>query len=332
MRRVLLLAAACLFAAGSTFAAEYVFQFGFETPRTDSQFIGAEHFAKVAAEKSGGRIEIQLYPDGVLGNGPTMLADMQGGDLDMYMGGSGFFANMAQKLNILDIPFLFRGTKHVDTLLEGDFGRLMLDELNAHEIKGLAFWENGFRCLTNLRNPVKVAADVKGMKLRTLANPMHIEAWTLLGTNPVPMPLSELYTALETKTVEGQEHPLNVTYSAKLYEVQKYISASNHAYSPLIVGMNLDRFNSLPKDIQDILIESCIEGARYQKNYIRSNIAKMVEEMKAFGCEVVPAEQVDMKSFQDVVGGKTRAMYLEQYGGDTGQQWLKIIDDGAIDG
>ena len=331
MRKTLLLAAVCMLAATASFAAEYVFQFGFETPRTDSQYIGAEHFAKVAAEKSGGRIEIQLYPDGVLGNGPTMLADMQGGDLDMYMGGSGFFANMAQKLNILDIPFLFRGTKHVDTLLEGDFGRLMLDELDSHDIKGLAFWENGFRCLTNLRNPVSKAEDVKGLKLRTLANPMHIEAWTLLGTNPVPMPLSELYTALETKTVEGQEHPLNVTYSAKLYEVQKYISVSNHAYSPLIVGMNLEKFESLPEDIQNILIESCIEGARHQKKYIRDNIAKMVEEMKEFGCEVVPADQVDMPSFQNVVGEKTRDMYLKQYGGDTGEKWLKIIDDGAVD-
>ena len=330
MRKILLLAVACLLAAGMSVAGEkYTLQFGFETPRTDSQFIGAEHFAKVAKEKSGGRLEIQLFPDSQLGNGPTMLSNMRDGDLDIYMGGSGFFANMAQKLNILDIPFLFQSTDHVDSLLEGDFGRLMLDELDAYDIKGLAFWENGFRCLTNLKNEVKSAADVKGMKLRTLANPMHIEAWTLLGTNPVPMPLSELYTALETKTVEGQEHPLNVTYSAKLYEVQKYITVSNHAYSPLIVGMNLETFEDLPKDLQDILIEAAIEGARFQKKYIRDNIAKMLEEMKAFGCEVVPADQVDMKSFQSVVGEKTRAMYLKDFGGDTGEQWLKLIDDGA---
>ena len=329
MRKTLALAVVCLFVASTTFAAEYVFQFGFETPRADSQFIGAEEFARVAAAKSNGRIEIQLYPDGVLGNGPTMLADMQGGDLDMYMGGSGFFANMAQKLNILDIPFLFTGTDHVDSLLEGDFGRLMLTELEAVDIMGLAFWENGFRCLTNLRNSISKADDVKGMKLRTLANPMHIEAWTLLGTNPVPMPLSELYTALETKTVEGQEHPLNVTFSAKLFEVQKYISVSNHAYSPLILGMNLETYNKLPKDIQDILLEAALAGARFQKKFIRENIATMVKEMEAYGCQIVHANEIDMKSFQNVVGEKTRAMYLNNYGGDTGAQWLKIIDDGA---
>ncbi len=330
MRKMLLLVLIILaLGSGSAFAAEYTFQFGFETPRTDSQFIAAEQFAKLAAEKSNGRIEIQLFPDSVLGTGPTMLADMQGGDLDMYMGGSGFFANMAQKLNILDIPFLFNGTAHVDALLEHDFGRMLLDELDGHGIKGLAFWENGFRCLTNLRNPVTKAEDVKGMKIRTLANPMHIEAWTLLGTNPVPMPLAELYTALETKTVEGQEHPLNVTYSAKLYEVQKYVSVSNHAYSPLILGMNLKRFNALPKDIQDILLECALEGARYQKKYIRSNIAEMLKDMEKFGCEVIPAEKVDMKSFQNVVGEKTRAMYLKNYGGDTGKKWLEIIDAAA---
>ena len=329
MRKTLLLAVCCLFAATATFAAEFVLQFGFETPRTDTQFIGAEEFARVAAEKSGGRIEIQLFPDSILGNATTMMADMRGGDLDMYMGGSGFFANMAQKLNILDIPFLFTGTDHIDTLLEGDFGRLLLDQLDDYGIKGLAFWENGFRCLTNLRNPIVKAEDVKGLKLRTLANPMHIEAWTLLGTNPVPMPLSELYTALETKTVEGQEHPLNVTYGAKLYEVQKYISVSNHAYSPLILGMNLDTFEALPQDIQDILVEAAMIGARFQKKYIRDNIDQMVQEMADYGCEIIPADQMDMKSFQDVVGEQTRAIYLKQYGGDTGEAWLKLIDDSA---
>ena len=228
--------------------------------------------------------------------------------------------------SILDVPFLFNSVQHADKVLEGELGRKMLDTLDAFDMKALAFWENGFRCLTNARNTVRKADDVKGMKLRTLANPMHIEAWTLLGTNPVPMPLSELYTALETKTVEGQEHPLNVTYSAKLYEVQKYISVSNHAYSPLIIAMNKNKFDSMPKDLQDIVIECAVEASRYQKKFIRDNIDKMVQEMKDYGCEIVPASEMDMQSFVNVVGEKTRAMFLKEYGGNVGEAWLKEID------
>lgn len=332
MRKTLLMIlAVCVVAAGAVSAGEtWSLRLGFETPRTDSQFVGSDAMAKYAAEKSGGRIDIKLFPDGVLGSGPTMLSQMRGGTLDIYLGGSGYFANMAQVLNIVDIPFLFMGYKHVDTLLEGDLGRRMLAELDAFDMKGLAFFENGFRCLTNSRRPIRTAADVKGLKLRTLANPMHIEAWTLLGTNPVPMPLSELYTALETGTVEGQEHPLNVTYSAKLFEVQKHISVSNHAYSPLVIAMNKKKFESMPKDLQDILIEAAWHGARAQKDFIRSNIADMVKSMAAFGCEIVPANEVDMKSFVDIVGQKTRDMYLKDFGGEKGAEWLKEIDAAAI--
>jgi tripartite ATP-independent transporter DctP family solute receptor len=329
MRKTLWLAVmACILAVGAAGAGETIrLRFGYETPETDSQHVGALVFKKYVAEKTGGQADIQLFPNSVLGSGPDMLSQMRGGSLDIYMGGSGFFATLAGKLNILDIPFLMTTTEQVDTLLETDFGRLLLDELDAHDMKGLAFWENGFRCLTNFRNPIRAAKDVLGLKLRLPSMPMFMEAWKILGTNPVPMPLSELYTALETKTVEGQDHPLNVTYSAKLYEVQKYISVSNHAYSPLINAMNLKKFNSLPSNIQKVLLEGAIEGAREQKKFIRANIAKMLEEMAAYGCEIVPVSEMDMKSFSDGLGDKIRNIYLTQHGGDTGAAWLKKIDD-----
>jgi tripartite ATP-independent transporter DctP family solute receptor len=328
MKKFLFLAAlAWAMTAGAAYAADYVLRFGFETPQTDSQYVGAEFMKKYVEEKSGGKLELRLFPGSTLGSGPDMLAQMRGGALDMYMGGSGFFATLAGKLNILDIPFLITSPAKVDGLLEGDFGRQMLDELDAHGMKGLAFWENGFRCLSNFRNPIKNANDVKGLKLRLPGMPMMIEAWKILGTNPVPLPLSELYTALETKAVEGQDHPLNVTYSAKLYEVQKYISVSNHAYSPLIAAMNLAKFKSLPADLQKILLDGALEGARHQKKFIRANITKMLEEMGKYGCEIVPANQMDMKSFADVLGSKVRDIYLKEHGGDTGAAWLKKIDD-----
>ena len=327
------LALVCLLSGGAVLGGEkFVLRVGFETPRTDSQYVGASYMAKLVNERSGGRIELKLFPDSVLGNGQAMISQVRGGTLDIYLGGSANFANFAKKLNILDIPFLFLGPKHVDVVLEGDFGRTMLGELDPFDMKGLAFWENGFRCLTNSKREVKKADDVKGLKLRTLSNPMHILAWELLGTNPVPMPLAELFTAMETKTVEGQEHPINVTYSAKLYEVQKYLSVSNHAYSPLIMVMNDKKFASMPEDLQKILVECAIEGGRHQKKFIRDNIAGYIKKIADYGCVITPADQMDMKSFSDVVGEKTRAMYLKDYGGDTGAEWLKKIDDASIEG
>jgi tripartite ATP-independent transporter DctP family solute receptor len=319
---------ACLLAVSCVGAGETIrLRFGFETPETDSQFIGADFMRKFVADQTGGQLVLQLFPNSTLGTGPDMLSQMRGGSLDIYMGGSGFFATLAGKLNILDIPFLFTTVKQIDSLLEGDFGRLMLDELDAYDMKGLAFWENGFRCLTNFRNPVKAAKDVIGLKLRLPSMPMFLEAWKILGTNPVPMPLSELYTALETKTVEGQDHPLNVTYSAKLYEVQKYISVSNHAYSPLIIAMNLKKFQSMPANVQKALLDGALAAAKHQKKFIRDNISKMLKEMGDYGCEIVPAEQMDMKSFSDGLGTKIRDIYLNQHGGDVGKAWIKKVDE-----
>ncbi len=331
-KRMLLTVLFCLALGGLAMAAEYTIRLGFETPRTDSQYIGAAEMAKLVKEKSGGRIELKLFPDSVLGNAQAMLSQVRGGTLDIYLGGTGNFSGVVKKINIVDIPFLFRGPKHVDAVLEGDFGRLMLKEFEPFDMVGLAFWENGFRCITNSKREVKTAADVKGLKLRTVSNPMHIMAWELLGTNPVPMPLSELFTALETKTVEGQEHPINVTYSAKLYEVQKYLSVSNHAYSPLVMVMNDKVFAKLPADLQKVMIDCAVEAGKFQKKYVRDNIDSFVKKIADYGCVVTPANQVDYKSFADTVGDKVRQLYLDQYGGNTGGEWLKKIDGMAVDG
>ncbi len=315
--------------AGAAHAAKdkITLRVGFETPRSDSQYVGTEFMKKYVEEKSGGRIEMRLFPGSMLGSGQDMLAQMRSGTLDIFMSGAGYFATLAGKLNILDIPFLLTSTQQVDTLLEGRFGRMLLDELEPYDMKGLAFWENGFRCLTNFRNPIRNADDVKGLKLRLPGYPMFITAWEILGTNPVPLPLAELYTALETKAVEGQDHPLNVTYSAKLYEVQKYVSVSNHAYTALIMAMNRARFESLPADLQQILLDGALEAGRYQKKFVRENIEKMLAEMADYGCEIVTADQMDMQSFSDVLGNSIRDMYVKEYGGDTGSAWLKEIDE-----
>ncbi|MDR1536262.1 MAG: TRAP transporter substrate-binding protein [Planctomycetota bacterium] len=309
-----------LFAFAAPAGESITLRLGYETPRSDSQHLGAQRMAKALEEKTGGRLKLQLFPDAVLGNSQGMITQVRAGTVDMYMGGSAIFTGVEPRLNVLDIPFLFHNPRHVDDALDAEVGEEMLKTLEAVDMKGLAYWENGFRSVTNGRNPVNKPEDVKGLKIRTLANPMHIEAWRLLGTNPVPMPISELYTALETGAVEAQEHPVNVTYSAKLYEVQKYLSMTRHAYSPLIISINLKKFESLDGDLRDALVETAREAGKWQRKYVRDNEKMFVDKMAEEGIEVV--WEVDMQPFRDIVEKDVRKLYTDQYGDD----WLKKID------
>jgi tripartite ATP-independent transporter DctP family solute receptor len=215
---------------------------------------------------------------------------------------------------------MFKDTDHAYRVLDGKIGQDVLDKLGEFGLKGLAYWDNGWRELTNNRNPVNKPEDVKGMKVRTTGSPAHIEAFKLLGANPVPMPLAELYTALEMKTVDAQEHPLGVLWSAKLYEVQKYLSLTNHAYSALIVVMNKAKFDGLPPDQQKALVEAAREAGMYQRKLNNDNMAKIVADVKKAGMQVI--EQVDGGPFLEATK-PGRDTFTAKFGG---ADIIKAID------
>jgi tripartite ATP-independent transporter DctP family solute receptor len=135
-------------------------------------------------------------------------------------------------------------------VLDGTVGQSLLDELGKHGLKGLAYFENGWRALTNNKRPVRTPEDAKGLKLRSTPNPYHLQAFRLLGMNPSPLPISELYSALETRAFDAQEHPIPVLWSSKFYEVQKFLTVSNHAYSPIVAAMHKPKFDGLPPEHQ----------------------------------------------------------------------------------
>jgi tripartite ATP-independent transporter DctP family solute receptor len=215
---------------------------------------------------------------------------------------------------------MFKDTDHAYRVLDGKIGQDVLDKLGEFGLKGLAYWDNGWRELTNNRNPVNKPEDVKGMKVRTTGSPAHIEAFKLLGANPVPMPLAELYTALEMKTVDAQEHPLGVLWSAKLYEVQKYLSLTNHAYSALIVVMNKAKFDGLPPDQQKALVEAAREAGMYQRKLNNDNMAKIVADVKKAGMQVI--EKVDGGPFLEATK-PGRDTFTAKFGG---ADIIKAID------
>lgn len=303
--------------AGSA-SASTTLRFGYEAPRSDTQHAAAKKFNDLLKEKTKGEIKLSLFPDSTLGNAQTMISAVRGGTIDLEMSGSPNFSGLVPKLNVIDIPFIFQNREHAYAVLDGEIGQNLLKELEAQGLKGLAFWEVGFRSFTNSKHPVKTPDDIKGLKVRTNQNPMYIQAFSILGANPVPMPLSELYTALETRAVDAQEHPVGIVWSAKLYEVQKHLSLTNHGYTPLIVVMNKAKFDGLSPELQTALVEAAKEAGAYQRQLNLENEKGIIEKMQKAGIEVI--DTVDTKPFKAAIESEVRKAFIEKNGDDLVKQ------------
>ena len=295
-------------------------RFASEAPRSDTQFQAGEKFSELLKAKTGGALDLKVFPDSSLGAFQAAISGVRGGTIDIIVSGSGNFAGLVPLMGIFDIPFMFKDTAHAYRVLDGKPGQDMLDKLGEFNMKGLAYWDNGWRQMSNSKHPINTPADVKGLKMRTTGSPAHIEAFKLLGANPVPMPLAELYTALEMKTVDAQEHPIGVLWSAKLYEVQKHLSLTYHAYSALVVVMNKKKFDALSPENQKAIMEAAREAGQYQRKLNNENIAKIVADLKKLNVAVV--EKVDPAPFLEVTkpGRKT---FTDKFGGE---DIIKAID------
>lgn len=318
-------AALSLLVAASAMAQEPAvkIRFGYSGAETDSQHMAAQSFANAVKLRSNGAIDVQLFPGSALGNDKTMITGVRAGSLDMEMSGSPNFSELAPKMTVLDIPYLFTGSPHVYKVLDGPIGRGLLDELNGAGLKGLAFWEVGFRSITNNVRPVLGPADLKGLKLRTSNNPLHQKAFWLLGTYPMPIPLNELYKALETRQVDAQEHPVGITWSSRFYEVQKYLTLTRHAYTPLVLVMNRGRFDRLSAAYKKIVLQAAAESAQFQREQNARNEQIYIADLKLRGMQVI--ETVDPAPFRKIVAAPIRQFFAEKNGPDL----LNAIDKAA---
>ncbi|ELT9180721.1 TRAP transporter substrate-binding protein [Salmonella enterica] len=319
--RSLLIAGLTVFSV-SSLAAQSL-RFGYETPQTDSQHIAAKKFNELLKEKTNGELTLKLFPDSTLGNAQAMISGVRGGTIDMEMSGSNNFTGLAPVFNLLDVPFLFRDTAHAHKTLDGKVGDELKKSLDSKGLKVLAYWENGWRDVTNSRAPVKTPGDLKGLKIRTNNSPMNIAAFKIFGANPIPMPFSEVYTGLETRTIDAQEHPINVVWSAKFYEVQKYLSLTHHAYSPLLLVINKAKFDALSPQLQEALLSSAKEAGDYQRELVAEDQQKIIDGMKEAGVEVLT--DIDRKAFSDALGSQVRDMFLKD--NPQGADLLKAVDE-----
>jgi len=276
-----------------------VLKLGMTINEQDSFYVCAKKFAELVKERTNNAYNIELFPNSALGDERTMLESMQMGTLDAGIITSGPFVNFVPEFGVLDLPFLFPNNEAAYKVLDGEIGKEILSKLEAKDLKGLAYAERGFRNLTNSVRPVKTAADVKGLKIRVMENEVYIASFNALGVNTVPMAWTEALTALQQGTIQGQENPVNVIHAYKMWDSQKYVTMTRHAYAAAVITFSLDTFNSLPADIQKIFIDAAQEAAEYERAWVAENEASQIEALKANGMEVI--EDPDLESFKAAV-------------------------------
>jgi tripartite ATP-independent transporter DctP family solute receptor len=288
------------------------FRFAHTLPATDSQNIAALDFAKRVEARSNGQIKVRVFPNGALGNDGTLVTGVRSGTIDIGVTGNPFLTGISPNLNVLDLPYLFENEAQAFKVLDGPTGRGLLDDLDNYGLKGLAFWEIGFRSFANNKKPVGQAADISGLKVRTTPNPAHIKAFELLGANPQPMAFTEVYTALESGAIDGHENPPTLILSSKMYEVQKHLSLTRHAYTAGLVFMNKRKFDKLTPENQQIMLEEALRAAGYQRELNAKNQEAALKELQQHGVEI--NANPDIESIRKIVKGPVHAEFTAKYG------------------
>ena len=255
--------------------------------------LGAEKWAELVKEKSGGKMQIKVFANGVLGGDVQALSAVQGGTVDFTAMNSGILQTQVKEFAIFDFPFMFENGKEADAILDGAFGKQLADKLPAKGLVNVAYWELGFRNLTNSKRPIAKADDIAGLKIRVIQSPIYIETFNTLGANSVPMPITEVYTAMEQKIIDGHENPFSVIETSKFFEVQKYLTVSNHIYNPQSLLASKKKWDALTRDEQAILLSAAAEATKWQ----RENARKLSDESlatlkKTMTVTVLPPEEI----------------------------------------
>ena len=254
--------------------------------------VGCEKWAELINKKSGGKMTLKVFPS-TLGGDVQVLSSVQGGTIDFASMNSGILQGIQKEFAIFDFPFMFDSGKEADKVLDGSFGKKLADLLPAKGLYNLVYLELGFRQITNSKRLITKASDIEGLKLRVIQSPIYVDTFSALGTNPVPMNFSEVYTALEQKTIDGQENPFSVIETSRLNEVQKYLAVSNHMYNPQSLIASKKKWDALTKDEQEILMSTAIEARDWQRQNSREMAEKSLANLKkTMEVSVLPPDEV----------------------------------------
>ncbi len=271
------------------------------TSDSSSWYEGAEKFSELVSEKTGGKVDITVYPNEQLSSGSQTkgIEQLQNGITDISFHSTIIYSILDPKFGVVSLPWLLPNEEAVDKALAGPAGAAINEILIENNIQPLGFGENGYRQITNNNKEIKSPADLENMKIRIPGINMYIDLFKELGADPTAMNFSEVFTSLQQGTIDGQENPLPIITSSKLYEVQKYISLWNYSYDPIILGVNKDLFDSMSPELQNIFEEAGQEACAYQIKINREEGATAVGFLKDQGMTVTELSAEEIAAFQE---------------------------------
>lgn len=304
---------AAVFACVTSFSAnaETILRLAHGAPVSDPLHVMAEQFKAEVEEKSGGELKIQIYGQSQLGNDQQMIDGVRSGIVDMEMSGLNNFTGLVPEAAVFTLPFMFKDREAAYAALDGAPGQVIVDKFAELGITSLGFPENGFRNMTNSRGPIKTPEDLKGLRMRVNNSTSLNEMFSVLDANPQQIPVAELYTALETGVVDAQDHPISVLYSFRFYEVQDYLSLTQHAFSAIFWTMNSNKLNGLPPEHQTIIREAAANAVATQRQQAVDLEDETIAALEEEGMQV--NRDVDTAAFQEAIKPVWDS-YIAEYG------------------
>ena len=323
MKRVFIktvIATVALAAMGIASAQEKTIKFANQNAAGHPIVQGMEKFKEIVEKNSGGKLKVNVFPGGALGSDQANVSAIQGGTLEMASMNSGIFASQVKDFAVFDFPFMFASGKEADAVVDGAFGKKMHAKLEEIGLVGLAYYELGFRNLTNGKRAINKVSDIEGLKLRVIPNPINVDWVKALGANPTPLPWPEVYAALEQGAVDGQENPIPTINSAKLYEVQKHMALTAHQYNPQSVIISKKFWDGLSAAEKKVVADAATESAKFQRNTARNLEASLLANLKKNGMQVTQLPESEMAILRDKMRPVTA-----KHGVNVGQDVVKEL-------
>lgn len=305
----------------------YTIRIACENSETYPSTLGLQVMKEYIEKQTDGNVKVNIYAGGQMGGEEETLEQVAQGSLEMAVASFAPVVSYDSEFEVLDIPFVYNSYQEAWMVLDSHVGTDLLDSLQDYGMIGMAFMENGFRQVTTNSSPVESAADLKGVKIRTMQNNNHMAAFSALGANPTPVSFSELYMALSQNTVDAQENPIANVTDKKLYEVQKYLSITNHIYDAVPLICNLDFFESLPGKYQGIVKTGAVLGMEYSRFCNAEREDLILEELEGYGMQINEVEA----GARDEMKETAQPVVIEDVSSDIGQdkvdQYLKDVED-----
>jgi tripartite ATP-independent transporter DctP family solute receptor len=274
-------------------AADLVLKFGHVLAPSHPYNLGAEKFKEVLEANAPEPVRVEVYHSSQLGNERDLTEGLQLGTVDIAIA-PGTIGSFAPVQGVLDLPYLFRDRDHAYKVLDGEIGDELASDLPSKGLRLLAYWENGFRNVTNSVKPIEKPADLEGLKIRVPKNNTYVETFKEWGANVTTMAFGELYTALQQQTVDAQENPLAIIYTNKFYEAQKYLSLTHHFYGPAQVLISESTWGRLSPGMQEAVMNAAEEARDYERQLLKDKDAEYLANLKAEGMLI---NEVDRDAF-----------------------------------